>query len=313
MARHEVHIDLSLTTEQRVRLEFHSILNATNVLRAELEMMRMVMQDLLALEHCLQLCDDLLLTFQHAVLPDDTLREVEQAHSIILLEVQKALTYNTLAPEDEPHVLASLDNMRSILAIVEARVREMFAREGAPSPWRLYTPAEVVSRVKQFLDAVAKNARGRFGIVYARERQSEHDYLVHIEVSPPVQGGRLCLPSALLDRRRDLTANARKYSSPGSSITVSLGQEDGYIHLKVADEGRGIPPDEIDEVIRFGVRGSNVHPDETRGGGFGLTKAYCVCKQFGGRMWIESELNRGTVISMQIPVRAAVAGREVQA
>lgn len=308
--RHEIHIDLSLTDEQRFRLEFHSILNAVNILRSELEMMRMVMADPLALERSLNLCDSLLLAFQHIGMPKETLREVEQAHSIILLEVQKALAFNKLRPEDEPHVLASLENMRSILAVVEARVREMFARQGAPSPWRLYTPGEIVSGLKLFLDAVGKNSRGQFRIVYQKEDQTEHDYFVDIRVENSARGGGICLPSAFLDSLRDLTANARKYSAPGTRIGVSLAQDADGVCLEVRDAGRGIPPGEIDEVVHFGVRGSNVRPDETRGGGFGLTKAYCVCKQFGGRMWIETELDAGTAVVLHIPIQSAVQRAE---
>jgi signal transduction histidine kinase len=37
------------------------------------------------------------------------------------------------------------------------------------------------------------------------------------------------------------------------------------------------------------------------GGGFGLTKAFLVTKQFGGRMWIKSELGVGTRITLKLP------------
>ena len=41
----------------------------------------------------------------------------------------------------------------------------------------------------------------------------------------------------------------------------------------------------------------------TMGGGFGLTKAYFVCKQYQGRMWIASEPGKGTFIEIKIPGR----------
>ena len=45
----------------------------------------------------------------------------------------------------------------------------------------------------------------------------------------------------------------------------------------------------------------------TMGGGFGLTKAFLVTKQFGGRFWIASEVGVGTRIRIQIPRPAAIA------
>ena len=39
----------------------------------------------------------------------------------------------------------------------------------------------------------------------------------------------------------------------------------------------------------------------TMGGGFGLTKAYLVTRQFGGRMWIASRPGAGTRITLSIP------------
>jgi hypothetical protein len=44
----------------------------------------------------------------------------------------------------------------------------------------------------------------------------------------------------------------------------------------------GIAENEIEHIIEFGVRGSNVTSRRTMGGGYGLTKAYFFTKQFGG-------------------------------
>jgi len=54
-------------------------------------------------------------------------------------------------------------------------------------------------------------------------------------------------------------------------------------------------------VVAFGKRASNVDDQATMGGGFGLTKAYLVSRQFGGRMWIDSRPGAGTRITISIP------------
>jgi len=100
---------------------------------------------------------------------------------------------------------------------------------------------------------------------------------------------------------RDLIANARKYTPPGGEITAALYQDAHGTKFLVKDTGRGIPPAEIEQVVHFGKRASNVSTVRTLGGGFGLTKAFLVTKQFGGRFWIGSELGKGTNISIWLP------------
>jgi signal transduction histidine kinase len=73
------------------------------------------------------------------------------------------------------------------------------------------------------------------------------------------------------------------------------------LRFVVEDTGRGMDEAEIPRLISFGERGSNVQDRPTRGGGFGLTKAYYVTKRLSGRMWIESALGAGTRIEIRIP------------
>lgn len=116
-----------------------------------------------------------------------------------------------------------------------------------------------------------------------------------------VDGGQISMPPVLQDCFRDLLANARKYTPPGGEIRGSLRDDGRELRVVVADTGRGIPETEVGHVVRFGQRGSNARPGETRGGGYGLTKAYSICRRFGGRLWIESEIDIGTTVTMQIP------------
>jgi signal transduction histidine kinase len=100
---------------------------------------------------------------------------------------------------------------------------------------------------------------------------------------------------------RDLIANARKYTEPGGRISAGLWDDGNVLRLVVEDTGKGIPEDEMEEVVNFGYRGSNISDKETQGGGFGLTKAYINTRRFGGRMWIRSGNNSGTRITIEVP------------
>jgi signal transduction histidine kinase len=113
------------------------------------------------------------------------------------------------------------------------------------------------------------------------------------------------MPPVLQDVMRDLIANARKYTEPGGEITAGLVDNGKELRFVVEDTGRGIPADEVQQAVAFGTRGSNVADKATMGGGFGLTKAWWVTRQFGGRMWIASDPGSGTRITIRIPHPAA--------
>ena len=72
------------------------------------------------------------------------------------------------------------------------------------------------------------------------------------------------------------------------------------LFLKVTDQGIGIPEEEVEKVTRYGYRASNVFDRRTMGGGYGLTKAYQLCKKFHGRFFIESDEGKGTCIEMTL-------------
>jgi signal transduction histidine kinase len=116
-----------------------------------------------------------------------------------------------------------------------------------------------------------------------------------------VDGTTIHMPPVLQDVMRDLIANARKYTEPGGGITAGLVDNGKELRLVVEDTGRGIPLNEVKQVVEFGERGSNVDDKATMGGGFGLTKAYLVTRRFGGRMWIDSRPGAGTRITINIP------------
>jgi signal transduction histidine kinase len=105
------------------------------------------------------------------------------------------------------------------------------------------------------------------------------------------------------DVLRDIIANAGKYSDPDGKISAGLHDDVEYLRIVVKDEGRGIPENELESVVNYGERASNIGNTQTMGGGFGLTKAYFMTKQFGGRMWIASYLGKGTTVTIHIPIK----------
>lgn len=307
MIEREICLDLELDDAQRARVEMHTFVNVMNVLMAELQMLRMVMRDPLALSHSLQLCDQIMLAFNSMPTTNGVLEEMERVRPVIMSDIRVGLADTRIMPEDEPYVDASLENVRALIGVIELRVREMFARRALRTPWRPIAPHEIIADLRQVFTTMQRRARGRYGIVFDAALHTSTDYLIDIRVTPTEGRDILMVPAALPDTLRDLMANSRKYSLPGTRIVAELAEDRQQITLSVRDQGRGIPEHELERVVRYGVRGSNVREDETRGGGFGLTKAYYLCKQFGGRMWIASAPGRGTAITLRLPCRHATS------
>jgi signal transduction histidine kinase len=148
--------------------------------------------------------------------------------------------------------------------------------------------------------AIEKNSHGRYRIIYNAALKEPNDYYFDFKLESN-RGDNLLMPAVFQDVMRDLIANARKYTAPGGHITAALHEDPTLLRFVVEDTGRGIPPDEIEKVVHFGQRASNVNTVRTMGGGFGLTKAFLVAKQFGGRFWIASELGVGTRVRIHLP------------
>jgi len=66
----------------------------------------------------------------------------------------------------------------------------------------------------------------------------------------------------------------------------------------VADEGIGIPEDEIERVMRRFHRGSNARPG---GSGLGLAIVHRIVRDHGGALAIRSVLGDGTTVEVTIP------------
>ncbi len=282
--------------EQSV-LDFHSIINVLNVLRCEL----MLIGDQIAkntdlLANSLRLCEKLLgamsdhkASLRHAA-------ELDDFETKLMEEIHRHLA--TSSPE--PIELAeSLSNLKSVFSILQLRARELLARAATPDRWERFETADLHSSLHQMFVAFEKNSKGRFRILTNAARQTARDY--YIDLKFETAGRSVYLPPVFVDVMRDLIANARKYTRPGGEITAALYQDINGTRFLVKDTGCGIPAEEIELVVHFGKRASNVSTVRTLGGGFGLTKAFLVTKQFGGRFWIGSKLDEGTEIRIWLP------------
>lgn len=98
----------------------------------------------------------------------------------------------------------------------------------------------------------------------------------------------------------NLLSNAIGFSEPGKTVTLSALRREEAIVFKVADQGRGIPPELLDQV--FGRFQSNTVGSRHRGAGLGLSIVQSLVELHGGDVLIDSAPGEGTVVTCVFPI-----------
>jgi signal transduction histidine kinase len=100
----------------------------------------------------------------------------------------------------------------------------------------------------------------------------------------------------------NLVTNAIKYSSEGGWVDVQADHKGDAIWFSVADGGPGIAADRLGTIFERFSQGARFH---RTGLGLGLYIARQIVEAHGGRIWVESELGRGSTFCFTLPARAA--------
>jgi PAS domain S-box-containing protein len=130
------------------------------------------------------------------------------------------------------------------------------------------------------------------------------------------------LPAVPIDTQRilqvltNLTINAIKFTPAGGRIWLSLSEapaDPECLQVAVRDTGRGIPKDQLDVIFdRLYQVNHNAQSVESRNGlGLGLYISQELVHLHGGRIWVESELGKGSTFSFVIPKQTMTKGAHV--
>lgn len=292
--------DIALSDTEFGLMQMHSVMNLLTIINGDLQILESVLEDDLDLVDAINATFDLAKAMRAGEHEQFTPEELERLGARIRATLKHTKeTHPELFETAEDSLI--LENFESIFTIFAERVEEIRLRLLYPDRWETYPIESFKQEFKDFFTAVEKNSKGRFRIIYNIADQAESDYFVALSVESKV-GDFIRIPVLLKDTLRDLLANARKYTPPGGSIQAGIMEDESFFRFVVSDTGLGIPPDELENVVKFGYRATNVRHMKTMGGGYGLTKALWVCNHFGGTMKIESEMGRGTRIELDIPL-----------
>jgi signal transduction histidine kinase/CheY-like chemotaxis protein len=124
------------------------------------------------------------------------------------------------------------------------------------------------------------------------------------------------LPALTGDRDRliqvviNLISNAVKFTSSGS-VTCRARLQDGAIVVSVVDTGMGIAPADQPKVFERFKQVGDTLTDKPKGTGLGLPICKEIVEHHGGRLWVESELGKGSTFSFALPAQAGAAVADV--
>lgn len=92
----------------------------------------------------------------------------------------------------------------------------------------------------------------------------------------------------------NLISNALRYTKSGGRIVIKASEENDFIHCSVADTGVGIAKKDIPKLFSKFEQFGRVEGSGYKGTGLGLAIAKGLIEKQGGKIWIESELGKGT-------------------
>lgn len=287
---------LKLSEEERQKLDMHSMLNIINVIIRNLEKLSEQHPESNLFLEALKTADN----FKSFIVNNNK----EAFSNAAVGSFHKSLTTLINKARDsyasDPMIASRLDNLDNILMILDKRSDELMARWALPDLMLDISKDRLKSDLMEFLEAMEINSGGAYHIVFNPTEKGNSDYFVNLDIHSGEPYIRM--PLAIKDALFDLLANARKYTPRGGNIQVHIDARPEELQIEVADNGIGIPPDEMEKVLSFGGRGSNVMQIPTMGSGYGLTKTLASVQRYDGRMWIDSEENKGTRIQIKIPV-----------
>jgi len=128
-----------------------------------------------------------------------------------------------------------------------------------------------------------------------------------IQILTEAPSGRVWVPAdgARIEQVLDnLLSNALKFSQEGATVNIRLHLDvkAGVAHVAVADTGPGIPPEDLPHIWERFYQGRSYTKNTLAGSGLGLALAKKVVEAHWGRIWVESDLGKGTTVHFTLPL-----------
>ena len=141
----------------------------------------------------------------------------------------------------------------------------------------------------------------------AKEKQISLGVEIPKDMPHAIEADQALLHQALYN----LVENALKYTPDGGEVTVHLQTSASALTFAVQDSGIGIPKSDMPRLFEKFYRGTNREALAERGTGLGLAIVKSIAERHGGKVWVESELGKGSTFYLQIPLVQTSAAQRV--
>ncbi|MEE8131683.1 MAG: PAS domain S-box protein [Candidatus Paceibacterota bacterium] len=101
---------------------------------------------------------------------------------------------------------------------------------------------------------------------------------------------------------QNFLSNAVKYTPEKGKINITIEKREGDLYVAVADTGYGIPKSQQGKIFSKLFRADNVQGKDVEGNGLGLYIVKSIIDSSGGKVWFESEENKGTTFHITLPL-----------
>jgi len=197
-----------------------------------------------------------------------------------------------LANVQDPDARRSLRTIEQV-AIEGAWVARHFQNFSRMHPAHPFQPVDV----NQLVTDIAKSARSLWGKQLAARAIAGE---VRAEIAPlPLVSGDVAELRHVL---ASVALNALDAMPEGGNLIFRTGTDGQRVFCQVADTGVGIP-----EEMRLRIFDPFFTTKREKGKGFGLSGAYAIVDRHGGEIMVESEVGKGTTVTISLPVAAEYA------
>lgn len=126
------------------------------------------------------------------------------------------------------------------------------------------------------------------------------------ETLPPIE----CDADKISQVLSNLVSNALKYTPDGGEVCLSATASTTEVLICVADNGPGIPRDKWDYIFDRFAQVTGGYAREIGGVGLGLFIVRQIVERHGGRVWVESEVGKGSSFYVALPIEKPATGSE---
>jgi len=141
-------------------------------------------------------------------------------------------------------------------------------------------------------------------LTLVRERAVRHGLEVRLSVDEQI-GETVADERKVRQILLNLLSNAVKFTPDGGKIDVRAIQSQDKVEISVSDTGIGIAQEDQDAIFEEFRQVGSDYARKREGTGLGLTLARKFVELHGGRIWVRSEIGRGSTFTFTLPVRSS--------